>query len=122
MSEKIVINDSELPIMKALWKKDGITSSEIFCQIKGHRSTLKTLLGRLVERGAVRTQEINQPTCRYFAVATESDYIEEQRKTFLQRVFDGSAEKMLLNFAKEENVSAEARRRLVALIEGENVC
>ena len=118
MSKKIVINDCELPIMKALWKKDGITSPEIFTDIDGNKSTLKTLLGRLVERGAVRIEEINQRTYRYFAVVTENDYIEGQRKTFLQKVFDGSAEKMLLNFVKEENISADALRRLVDLIEG----
>jgi len=117
MTNKIVINDSELPIMKALWKKDGVTSPEIFAGLNGNKSTLKTLLSRLVERGVVRVEEINQRTYRYFAVVTEDDYIEGQRKTFLQKVFDGSAEKMLLNFVKEENISADALQRLVELIE-----
>ena len=117
MQKKIVINDSELPIMKALWKKDGVTSLEILGNIKGNKNTLKTLLRRLVERGAVRVEEINQRNYRYFAVVTEADYIESQRKNFLQKVFDGSAEKMLLNFVKEENISADALRRLVDLIE-----
>jgi len=117
MSKKIIINDCELPIIKALWKKDGMTSSEIFAGISGNRSTLKTLLSRLVERGAVRVEEINQRNFRYFAVIQEDDYIEGQRKTFLEKVFDGSTEKMLLNFVKEENISAEALRRLVDLIE-----
>jgi len=117
MSKKIVINDCELPIMKALWKKDGMTSPEIFAGIDGNKSTLKTLLGRLVDRGAVRNEEINQRTYRYFAIVTEDDYIESQRKSFLQKAFDGSTEKMLLNFVKEEKISAEALRRLIDLIE-----
>jgi BlaI family penicillinase repressor len=117
MPEKIIINDSELPIMKALWKEDGVTSPEILADIEGNKSTLKTLLGRLVDRGAVRVEEINQRTYRYFAVVTEDEYIEGQRKTFLQKVFDGSTEKMLLNFVKEENISPAALRRLVDLIE-----
>ena len=117
MSKKIVINDCELPIMKTLWKNNGITSPEIFAEIDGNRSTLKTLLSRLVERGAVRIEEITGRTYRYFAVVSEDDYIEGQRRTFLQKVFDGSAEKMLINFVKEENISADALRRLVNLIE-----
>jgi len=117
MSTKILINDCELPIMKALWKKDGVTSPEIFAGVSGNKSTLKTLLARLVERGAVRAEEINQRTYRYYAVVTEDDYIEGQRETFLQKVFDGSAEKMLINFVKEENISADALRRLVDMIE-----
>ena len=117
MPKKIVINDCELPIMKALWQTNGITSAEIFSDIKGNRSTLKTLLSRLVERGAVRAEEISRRSYRYFALVTEDDYIDGQRKSFLQKVFDGSAEKMLLNFVKEENISADALRRLVDLIE-----
>ena len=117
MSKKIVINDCELPIMKVLWAKGGVTSPEIFADMEGNKSTLKTLLARLVERGAVRAEEINQRTYRYFAIVTEDDYIDGQRKTFLQKVFDGSAEKMLINFVKEENISAEALRRLVDQIE-----
>lgn len=117
MSKKIVVNDCELPIMKALWQRNGITSAEIFADIDGNRSTLKTLLSRLVERGAVRVEEISQRSYRYFAVVTEDDYIAGQRKTFLKKVFDGSAEKMLINFVKEENISADALRRLVDLIE-----
>jgi len=117
MLKKIVINDCELPIMKVLWNKDGITSPEIFASINGNKSTLRTLLARLVERGAVRVEEINQRTYRYFAVVTEDDYIEGQRKTFLDKVFDGSAEKMLLNFVKGENISDDVLKRLVNRIE-----
>ena len=117
LPKKIIINDCELPIMKFLWKKNGATSCEIFADINGNRSTFKTLLSRLVERGAVRVDDINQRSFRYFAVVKDADYIDGQRKSFLQKVFDGSAEKMLLNFVKEENISADALRRLVDLIE-----
>lgn len=117
MSKEIIINDCELPIMKALWKNNGITSSEIFAEIEGNRSTLKTLLSQLVERGAVRKEEISQRSFRYYAVVTEDDYIKSQRRTFLQKVFDGSAEKMLINFISEEEISPDALQRLIDLIE-----
>lgn len=117
LAKDIVINDCELPIMKVLWKKDGITSPEIFAEIHGNKNTLKTLLSRLIERGAVRAEEINQRTNRYYAIVSKDEYIEGQRKTFIQKVFDGSTEKMLLNFVKEENISADALQHLVKLIE-----
>jgi len=118
MQKKITINDSELPIMKVLWRQNGITSPEILSQLDGNISTLKTLLGRLVRRGAVRVEEINQRTYRYFAAVSEEEYIAGQRRHFLQKVFDGSAEKMLLNFVREENITAEELRSLVDQIEG----
>ena len=119
MQKKVTINDSELPIMKVLWRQSGITSPQILAQLHGNKSTLKTLLGRLVSRGAVRVEEINQRTYRYFAAVTEEEYIAGQRKGFLKKVFDGSAEKMLLNFVREENISAEDLRRLIGQISEE---
>jgi len=117
MAKDMIINDCELPIMKALWDKDGMTSPELFAGIAGNKSTLKTLLARLVERGAVRAEQINQRTYRYFAIVRRADYIRGQRKHFLDKVFDGSAEQMLLNFVQEESISPDALRRLVELIE-----
>jgi len=117
MQKKITINDSELPIMKVLWKQNGITSPEILAQLRGNKNTIKTLLGRLVGRGAVRVEEITPRAYRYFAAVSEDEYIAGQRSHFLQKVFDGSAEKMLLNFVREENISAEELRGLMAQIE-----
>jgi BlaI family penicillinase repressor len=119
MQKKITINDSELPIMKALWRQSGVTSPEILARLDGNKSTLKTLLGRLVSRGAVRAEEINQRSYRYYAAVSEEEYIAGPRRSFLQKVFDGSAEKMLLNFVREEHISAEDLRSLVNQIEGE---
>jgi len=116
MQKKITINDSELPIMKVLWQQDGITSPEILSQLRGNKSTLKTLLGRLVSRSAVRVEEINQRNYRYYAAVSEEEYIAGQRRSFLQKVFDGSAEKMLLNFVREENISPEDLQGLIEQI------
>jgi len=113
MQKKTIINDSELPIMKVLWKQDGIALPEILAQLDGNKSTLKTLLGRLVSRGAVRAEEITQRSYRYFAAVSEEEYIAGQRRHFLQKVFDGSAEKMLLNFVREENISPEDLQALL---------
>jgi len=119
MPKEIIINDCELPIMKALWQKDGATSPEIFDGIHGNKSTLRTLLARLVERGAVRAEGINRRTYCYFAVLTQAEYIRSQRKTFLEKVFDGSAEKMLLNFVQDEDISPQVLERLIQRIGGE---
>ena len=117
MQKKTIINDSELPIMKVLWKRDGVALPEILAQLRGNKSTLKTLLGRLVSRGAVRAEEITQRSYRYSAIVSEEEYIAGQRSSFLQKVFDGSAEKMLLNFVREEHISAEDLRSLMNQIE-----
>ena len=117
MCKKIKIADSELPIMKVLWKNDGLTSPEIFSHIEGNVSTLKTLLRRLVDKGAVKIEEINSRTYRYSAVFSEEEYISYERKSFIKTVFGGSKEKMILNFIKEENITKEDLQKLMDLIE-----
>lgn len=117
MSKYIPITDAEMPIMKALWEKGAVTSPELFEGMTVNKSTLKTMLMRLVQRGAVKAEEINQRHYLYSALVSEDDYIAGQRKTFLDRVFGGSAEKMLVNFVKEEDISPEALRRLAEMIE-----
>ena len=50
MEKTISIADAELPIMKVLWEKEDLTSPEIFANMTGNKSTLKTLLKRLVKK------------------------------------------------------------------------
>lgn len=119
MKKQISIADAELPIMKVLWEKDNLTSPEIFADMEGNKSTLKTLLKRLVEKGAVKAIEINSRTYRYSAVISEEEYISRERTGFLQKVFDGSREKLLLNFVKEENITRDDLKKLLQMIEEE---
>ncbi len=113
----INIADAELPIMKVLWQRDNLTSPEIFREMDANVSTLKTLLGRLVSKGAVRATQASTRTYTYSANVTRAEYTKQQTSGFVNRVFDGSHEKMLLNFVKEENVTKEDLRRLLDIIE-----
>lgn len=119
MSKQVAITDAELPIMKVLWEKGTITSPEILNCLDGNKSTLKTLLLRLVQKGAVKADEINARTYRYTALIAQSEYIARTRKSFLQRAFDGSTQKMLLNFVKEEKITKDELQNLIDMIEEE---
>ena len=114
---KITITDAELPVMKVIWEKGASTAPEIFSNLKGNTNTLKTLLLRLVQKNAVRVEEINSRRYRYHAMVTEKEYVNNASQSFLQKFFDGSAKKMLLNFVKEENISTDDLRELVSMIE-----
>lgn len=117
MPKKIRISESELPIMKALWQKGPCTSPELFAGMDKNPSTLKTLLGRLVEKGAVAAEPVNSRTYCYRALLSEQEYIRNARRSFLHTVFDGSREKMLMNFVTEESVTKEDLQRLIQLID-----
>ncbi|MBR5806720.1 MAG: BlaI/MecI/CopY family transcriptional regulator [Oscillospiraceae bacterium] len=117
MKKNITIADSELPIMKILWEKGTLTSPQIFENMHGNKSTLKTLLQRLVTKGAVTAKENTSRTYLYTAAVTQQEYINSERKSFLQKAFDGSAKKMLLNFVQEEKITKEELQQLIDMIE-----
>lgn len=119
MKSKYEITEAELPIMKVLWDNGKMTSPEIFEHLEGNVSTFKTLLKRLVKKGSVKTEEINTRTFWYQPAIDEQAYINHERKGFLQRVFNGSKQKMLLNFVQEEKISKEEIEQLLAMIEGD---
>ncbi len=115
--KRINIANAELPIMKVLWEKGELTSPEIFGEMKGNVSTLKTLLKRLVDKGEVGINKINSRTYKYYPITTKKEYINSERKGFISRVFDGSKSKMLLNIVKEENITKEDIKKLLKMIE-----
>lgn len=70
-----------------------------------------------MEKNVVTSTEINSRVYRYNANISRDEYTAIERKGFLQKVFDGSKEKMLLNFVKEENITKEELQKLLDMIE-----
>ena len=60
------ITPAELEIMKVLWKRPGIGASEIVDALDGEQDwsprSVKTLLSRLVVKGALDTPSIDRKT------------------------------------------------------------
>lgn len=105
--------------MKVIWEHPNLTSPEIFEYLDGNKNTFKTLLQRLVAKGAVKSAEINARAYRYSAIISREEYTKNEQKGFLQKVFDGSREKMLINFVKEEKITKEDLQKLMEMIEEE---
>jgi len=111
------ITDTELYIMKVLWKNGPLTSHALFAQMETESSrskgTLKTLLARLVRKGAIRREGINERHYMYYPAITEDEYITKQRRRLIDRMFDGSAKNLLLNLIREEELTYEDLEQLL---------
>jgi len=123
MSYRDVVSDAELDIIKVLWKYGPMTSPAIFAAMENGQTkntgTLKTLLARLVRKGAVRCEGINSRQYLYLPVLSEEEYIKKTRRKLIDRVFDGSAQKLLLNLVKEEKITRDDLEQLIKQIEEE---
>ena len=114
------ITDAELDIVKVLWKNGPMTSNKLFELIETdtekNRGTQKTLLTRLVRKGAIRREKINERHYMYYPVITEEEYLSKQRQRMIDKVFDGSAKSLLLNLVKEEKITQEDLEEMIKII------
>ncbi len=124
MQSKYDITDSELEIMQVLWKKGESTLGDILEELdkvkKRNKNTVKTLLYRLVDKGSVVSKKGTGFGFVYKATITEKKYLKVANKSFLGKLYQGSAEKLLLNFVEDKTISKEELQKLVNMLESED--
>lgn len=124
MKDKYDITDSELEIMQVLWNNGNCGLAEIVAELdktkKRNKNTVKTLLYRLVDKGAVKSQKVNGQEFSYTPTITEKKYLSKANDSFLSKLYKGNVEKLLLNFVEDKTVSKEELQKLVNMLESED--
>lgn len=124
MQSKYEITDSELEIMQVLWNRGESTLADILTELdkvkKRNKNTVKTLLYRLVDKGSVISKKGNGFGFIYKATITEKKYLKVANKSFLGKLYQGSVEKLLLNFVEDKTISKEELQKLVDMLESED--
>jgi BlaI family transcriptional regulator, penicillinase repressor len=114
------ISETEWQIMKVIWRQSPISAAEIIgilqTEDSWHPKTAKTLLNRLVKKGAVRFEK-NGRAYSYSPAVKESDCVKIVTESFLQRVFNGALTPMLAHFVEHRKLSATEIRELKQLLE-----
>lgn len=114
------ISDAEWEVMKAIWEKSPQTSSEIIEKTKPATKwspkTIHTLIGRLVNKGALGVNKETQ-LYTYYPLVSEEKCKKEETRNFLKKVYDGSLNLLLVNFIKDEDLSSKEIEELKALLE-----
>src|SRR5687767_13236380 len=105
------ISDSEWAVMEVLWKDCPQTASELTKALRPSmhwaENTVRTLLTRLVEKGAVKTGE-NPSGTRIFSPAVKREAcVGAESESFMQRVFRGAAKPLLVHFAQNAQLTPE---------------
>lgn len=101
------IPPSEFEVMKVVWNADEPTSSRDAIEsleiIKGwKRTTVLTLLSRLVQKGFLSAEKIKRYTY-YTAMVEKEEYLQLETKLFFQNLHDGSL-KSLVQTLHEDNI------------------
>ena len=115
----VQISESEAKVMKVLWKAQPLSTEQIFDQLAvaedWHISTVKTLLSRLVKKGALAA-EADGRRFLYRPLVSQREYLSSESRTFLDRFFDGKVAPLVSHFARHKKLGkrdlAELRRVL----------
>lgn len=110
------LSDSEFEIMKVLWSRDSpMTSNEVLEGVKDKYdwklSGLMTFLARMVDKGYVYCDRSTR-TNYYSAVVSQDQYKFQESESFLEKLYDKSATKLIAHLYKGKKISQKEIREL----------
>ncbi len=113
------ISGAESVVMEALWKRSPITSEDILAEVAEPQNwsegTVRTLLNRLLNRGAVQAVREGRRYL-YRPVLQRSDYVLAETTGLVDRLFGGRISPLVAQFSDHEKLSDEDISELKALI------
>ena len=113
------ISKTEHEVMEAIWLGHPCTAQDVVARLSKekpwHEKTVKTLLGRLLKKGALGFEKDGR-SYRYFPLIERHEYTRTESQSFLHRFFGGRLSPFVANFADEEKLEKEDIEELKALI------
>ncbi|MCC6144157.1 MAG: BlaI/MecI/CopY family transcriptional regulator [Candidatus Hydrogenedentes bacterium] len=96
------ISELEWEILKALWDNGPMAARDIYALVGDANhwayKTLKTMLARLVKKGALDYQQVGN-SYLYRPVFTREELTLTEARSFIGRVFDGALQPFVAHFA-----------------------
>lgn len=106
MAERI--SDAEHAVMEVLWDRSPLSAQEVAERVDPARgwsgNTVKTLLGRLLGKGAVAAQEDGRRYLYRPAVARD-DYVAGESRRLIDRLFGGRLTPLVAHLAERDELS-----------------
>jgi BlaI family penicillinase repressor len=114
------ISEAEWEVMNVVWTHHPITAGQVVDALKGRKRwnprTVKTLLNRLVKKGALAF-EVEGKRYLYRPRIAREQCVKKESRSFLGRVFRGDAAEMLLRFVDEVELTPQEIAQLRRVLE-----
>lgn len=121
MSAMVDISEAESVVMEVLWQRHPLTAEEVVAALAGRQDwqepTIKTLLNRLLGKGALRAEREGRRYL-YTPVLAREAWLSRQSESLLTRLFDGRVAPLVAHFSRQRKLSAQDIAELKQLIEG----
>jgi predicted transcriptional regulator len=97
MPSPIHVTEAESEVLAALWRLGPLTPARLLEAVKARRdwgdATIKTLLGRLMQKKAVRSVK-DDGRLLYHPLVTREMYLTAEVQDLVDRLFDGDPQKL----------------------------
>lgn len=114
------LSDAEWIVMNLIWESQPTEASDVIAALGAGNgwcdATVKTMLHRLVKKGARTTEQIGKKY-RYTAAVRQSACVRKASRSFVDRVFGGDAAPALLHLVKHATLSEDDLTELRQLLE-----
>ena len=114
------ISEAELEVMQVLWQKGASTSLEIISEVKKKKewknNTIMTLVSRLVNKEFIDVIREDKSLLIYKPKVSEYDYKSKETNNFIEKLYNGSINNMLVAFAKSKKLSKKDLEDLIKLV------
>jgi BlaI family transcriptional regulator, penicillinase repressor len=114
------ISEAESQVMEVLWQTSPASTDSIAQALQGQRdwqlATVKTLLNRLLNKGAISAQKDGRRYL-YSALLSREAWLKSQSLGLLDRLFDGRLAPLVAHFSAQRSLSAADLAALKQLIQ-----
>jgi BlaI family transcriptional regulator, penicillinase repressor len=114
------LTPQELAIMKVIWRLGKATVREVHDAFREQReiayTTVMTMMGVLEKKGHL-TKSLVDRAHVFTPVKQQQEVVGTMVRDFVERVFDGASESLLLALAKDKKLTPKQRRLVKKLIE-----
>jgi BlaI family penicillinase repressor len=113
------LTPQELAIMKVVWRLGTATVREVYEALRETRriayTTVMTMMNILETKGYLK-KALDDRAYRYQPTRPERTVITSMVREFVNRVFDGASQPLLLHLVKDRRLSGKERDELLRLI------
>lgn len=114
------ISQAEWDVMEVIWAQPPVTANKVVEALSGLRDwsprTVKTMLNRLVRKGALSFQPLGKRYL-YRPNVSRRRYVRSESRSFLRRVFAGKEASMLVHLVGSAKLSREEIRELRKILD-----
>jgi predicted transcriptional regulator len=114
------LTPQELAIMKVVWQHDQATVRDVYEALRKQRAvaytTVMTMMKILEEKGYLK-RTLVEKAYLYRPSRPRQQVVGAMVRDFVDRVFDGASDALLLHLAKDERLSQKEREAITRMLE-----